>query len=217
MSAFIQHPLGERRVSAHFSYFLAIKAIVFIEIQGRFGSALVATETLWRTGARWNSREVALWSGTTPWPALSVSGSLHLLLLAPDQDFPALPRSSSLPAEGIWSKGRLDFVKRNLGLFGETSGKGWESWRVKDEPTETEGKENHEREQELQKMALKIIIKSTWVAFKITPFYRKVCPGEVLLAGKDPPVPGLHFKKTNKQSKQNCVLNLQYVLLMVVY
>lgn len=51
LSAFIQHPLGERRASAHLSYFLAIKAIVFIEIQGRFGSVLMATGILWRTGA----------------------------------------------------------------------------------------------------------------------------------------------------------------------
>lgn len=146
------HPTSTwREESAHFSYFLAIKAIVFIEIQGRFGSALMATEILWRTrSSRWNLREVALGlsscSGTAPWPALSISGSLHFLLLAPKQDFPSLPRSSSLPAERFWSKGHLDFVKRNLGLFGETSGWGSEFWRIKDEPTDTEGKENHGRE-----------------------------------------------------------------------
>lgn len=39
-------------MSAHLSHFLAIKAIVFIEIQGGFGSALMAAEMLWRAGAR---------------------------------------------------------------------------------------------------------------------------------------------------------------------
>lgn len=36
---------------------------------------------------------------------------------------------------------------------------------------------------------------------KSPPFAGGFCPGEVLLAGKDPPVPGLHLKHKNKQTK----------------
>lgn len=63
------HPtLGERRVSAHLSHFLAIKAIVFIEIQGRFGSALMATERGGIQGKLHFGVELLVWNDSVASP-----------------------------------------------------------------------------------------------------------------------------------------------------
>lgn len=75
---------------------------------------------------RWNSKEVALrlssWSGITLLPALSVSGSLHFLLLAPEQDFPTcqgalhcLLKESGARDTSTWSEETWDCLKRPLG------------------------------------------------------------------------------------------------------
>lgn len=70
------------------------------------------------------------------------------------------------------------------------------------------------RKQELQAMAFKKKKKSTCVAFKITPFCRRALSWRSSAHWKGSTCPWVAFKK-KKTSKQNCVLNLQYVLLVV--
>lgn len=125
---------------------------------------------------------------------LSISGSLHFLLLAP-QGFP----KPSLAAEGICSKGHLGFVKNKPGTVWRDLWVG--IWRIKDEPTETEGKRAM-RKQELQEMQFKKKNPPVWL-LKSPPFAAGLCPGEVLLTGKDPPVPGLHLKKKKNKKQAN--------------
>ncbi|RMB91993.1 hypothetical protein DUI87_31522 [Hirundo rustica rustica] len=97
----------------------------------------MATEILWRTGARGGiqgklriSVELLVWNYSVASPerlrhlnriSQACQGALH-----------CLPKESG-------AKGRPGFAKRNLGQCGETSGWGWEFWRIKDKPTETEG------------------------------------------------------------------------------
>lgn len=205
LSASIQHA-GERRVGAHFSHFLAIKAIVSLKFRLDLGLCWWQLKSPGARGGIQGELHFAWAPGVELF--LSISGSLHFLLLA-RQGFP----KPSLAAEGICSKGHLGFVKNKPGTVWRDLWVG--IWRIKDEPTETEGKRAM-RKQELQEMQFKKK-KSTSVAFKITPFCSRALSWRSSAHWKGSTCPWVAFKKEKKQktSKQNCVLNLQYVSLVV--